>query len=171
MTRKVIRAAAVLLLLAVFAVAGLWVRDRGFKLIRISGTSMNNTLMSGDVALVTRWDSRDGRAPELYDVVECRFPGRGDTYVKRVMGLPGNAVALRGGKLTIDDFPVSEPYVSSVSEDFEVTLGEGEYLLLGDNRADSYDSRMPDVGPVGGAAFLGKVRFIVWPLRRLGPVE
>ena len=171
MTRRIAKLAAVLLLLVACAAAGLWVRQQGVGLVRISGTSMNNTLMDGDVALVTRFDFHDGRTPVLEDVVECRFPGRADTYVKRVMGLPGQTVVLKGGRLTIDGFPVSEPYVSSVPEDYEISLAGGEYLLLGDNRADSYDSRMPDVGPVGADAFLGRVRFIVWPLDRLGPVE
>ena len=168
--RRALKVVAVALLLAACAAAGLVIHERVLSLIRISGTSMNNTLKSGDVALITRYDYRDGRPPELGDVVECRFPGREDTYVKRVMGLPGQRVALHSGLLTIDGFPMTEPYVSSEAEDFEVTLGEGQYLLLGDNRAASYDSRMSDMGPVGEDAFLGKVRFIVWPLNRLGRV-
>ena len=169
--RRALKAFAVIALLAACGALGIAARHWGLGLMRISGTSMNDTLVSGDVVLVTRFDYRSGGTPELGDVVECRFPGRSDTYVKRVAGLPGEHVTLEAGGLSIDGFPVREPYVSSQAEDYEITLGEGEYLLLGDNRADSYDSRMPDMGPVGVEAFLGRVRFIVWPPGRIGRVN
>lgn len=169
--RRFWRWGAAALVIALCAGMGLCARRYGVGLMRISGTSMNNTLKNGDIVLVTRFDYRNGRAPALGDVVECRFPGRSDTYVKRVMGLPGSRVALSASGLTIDGFPISEPYVSSLAEPWEIALGEGEYLLLGDNRTESYDSRMPDMGPVGQEAFLGRARFIVWPPGRIGPVE
>ena len=161
---------SVVLIVALFAGIGLYVRHRGFGLIRISGASMNDTLKSGDIALVTRFDYR-GAAPKLGEVVQCRFPGRSDVYVKRVMGLPGNRVSFKDGALTIDGTPISEPYVSSPSEDYEITLGDDQYLLLGDNRAESYDSRMQEMGPVGIGDILGKIRFIVWPIHRMGSVS
>ena len=165
------RGIALGLVLALCAAAGLLIRQYGFGLVRISGTSMNDTLMDGDIAFVTRFDYRDGKTPALGDVVECRFPGRSDTYIKRVMGLPGQRIKLSKYGLSIDGFPVSEPYVSSAAEDYEIALGSDEYLLLGDNRARSYDSRMPDMGPVGASAFLGRARFILWPPGRIGTVE
>ena len=139
--------------------------------VRVAGVSMERTLFGGDVALVTRLDYGAGRGPDRGDVVECRFPGRGDAYIKRVIGLPGEAVRFSGGVLTIDGQPVAEPWVSSPTEDYAIDLGEGEYLALGDNRAESYDSRMADMGPVGADAFLGRVRWILWPLNRFGPVK
>lgn len=169
--KRVLLLIAATAVLFLSAIAGLSIRQYGFGLVRISGTSMNDTLRDGDIALITRCDYRDGRVPQLRDVVECRLPGRGDTYIKRVMGLPGNRVTLGPDGLSIDGFPVSEPYVSSAAETFEVLLGPDEYLLLGDNRAESYDSRMPDIGPVGRDAFSGRARFIVWPPDRIGRVE
>ena len=171
MRRGVIQALGVVLLFVLFAVAGLCLRTWGFGLVRISGTSMNNTLRDGDIVLVTRFDYLGDRVPDFGHVVECTFPGRADTYVKRVAGLPGETIELRSGLLYRDELRISEPYVSSLAEDYQITLGSEEYLLLGDNRAESYDSRMEDMGTVGASAFLGRARFVIWPLNRLGKVR
>ena len=168
--RRLPAAARVLLALVAVVALGLCARRYVAGTVRVAGASMRDTLCAGDVALVTRPDYRLG-APGRGDVVECRFPGREDTYIKRVVGLPGEGVACFGGALTVDGAVLNEGYVSSFTEDFEVNLGADEYLLLGDNRADSYDSRMADMGPVGAGDILGRVRFVLWPLNRFGPVR
>ncbi len=150
---------------------GLWARHWALGTVRVSGASMQDTLRGGDVALVTRFDYASGRGPGRGDVVECRFPGRADTYVKRVVGLPGDEISFFGGALTVNGQTLREDYVSSPTEDYAVALGEDEYLVLGDNRMQSYDSRMPDMGPVGRGSFVGRVRFILWPIDRIGPVH
>ncbi len=164
------RVLALLAALAVVLAAGLALRRWVACAVRVAGTSMRATLQSGDVALVTRFDYVLA-APKRGDVVECRFPGRGDAYIKRVTGLPGERVEFAGGQLYIDGAAVAEQWVSSPTADYEITLGPDEYLVLGDNRADSYDGRMEDMGPVGAEAFLGRVRWILWPLNRFGPVK
>lgn len=134
-----------------------------FHTVRIEGSSMSHTLQSGDIALVTSFDYHFGREPSRGDIVECRFPNRSDAYIKRVIGLPGETVEIRNGETFIDGAPYPERYVSSPAEDYSITLGEDEYLVLGDNRADSYDSRAEEMGPIGKDDFLGRVRFILWP--------
>lgn len=162
--------ARALLALAAALALGLCLRRWVFGAVRVAGSSMWDTLCGGDIVLVTRFDYLAGASPGRGDVVECRFPGRSDTYVKRVVGLPGEAIAFDGGALSVDGLPVGEGYLSSATDDYAVTLGEDEYLVLGDNRAESYDSRMEDMGPVGRTAFLGRVRWVLWPLGRFGPV-
>ena len=164
-------AAAALLALALAAALGLALRHWGVGLIRVAGSSMSDTLVSGDIVLATRFDYARGGVPSRGDVVECRFPGRADTYVKRVIGVPGDEVVFQNGALALNGRSVAEPYVSSPTEDYAILLGADQYLVLGDNRAESYDSRMPDMGPLGADAFLGRVRWIVWPPNRIGPVE
>ena len=169
--RRWIAALLALLVLLLCLGLGLAVRRWGAGLVRVTGVSMNNTLMDGDIVLVTRFDYRGGRTPARGDVVECRFPGRDGKYIKRVMGLPGDSVAFAQGFLTLNGEPVMEPYVSSVTDDYAVALGDNQFLLLGDNRAESYDSRMADMGAVGADAFSGRVRAVVWPILRVGAVK
>lgn len=159
--------AALVVLLA--AGIGLLLRNAAGT-VRVAGVSMRDTLISGDLALVMRLDfKRDGVSRG--DVVQCRFPGRENTYIKRIIGLPGDEIAFTGGKLTVNGVPVDEPYLSSPTDDYAVRLGRDEYLALGDNRAESYDSRMSDMGPIHSADILGRVRWILFPLGRFGPVR
>ena len=157
--------------LAVALTAGFCLRRWGVGVIRVTGTSMERTLRAGDLVLVTRWDYAAGGTPDRGDIVECRFPGRVGQYVKRVVGLPGERIAFRDGQLIVNGRSLSEPYLSSETEDYEVTLGEDEFLALGDNRADSYDSRMPDMGMLETSGLLGRARWVLWPIDRFGPIR
>jgi signal peptidase I len=134
-----VKAAGVLLKLAVLVAAvlalGLCLRRWVVGTVRVAGVSMQQTLMADDVALITRFDYRADRRPQRGDVVQCTFPGRSDTYIKRVIGLPGEAIRFSEGALTVDGVPVEEPYVSTLTGDYQIRLDEGEYLVLGDNRA------------------------------------
>ena len=102
---------------------------------------------------------------ERGDVVICRYPGRSDYCVKRVIGLPGDVIAARSGVIYLNGEPLKEDYVSPLHAahyDYpETALGEDEYFLLGDNRFISHDSHSADVGPV--TDIVGKARAIIWP--------
>ncbi len=165
------RLLALVLCVILFIGIGLTVRTWGVSLVRISGKSMNDTLMTGDVVLVTRFDYVGTANPDRMDVVQCRFDGRRDTYVKRVIGLPGERIVYEDSMLEVNGQPVSEPYVNGNTDDFYVQLGGNEYFVMGDNRSESHDSRAADMGPIGGEDFLGRVRWILWPIDRFGPVD
>lgn len=152
--------------LAAFVALCLAVHLFGFHIVRVEGESMSPTLASGELALCTRFDYRLGE-PARGDVVECRFSGRDGAYVKRLIGLPGEAVEIRGGRTYIDGAPLSEPYATGPMEDYSVALGSDEYLVLGDNRSESYDSRAADMGPIGRSDFLGRVRCALRPFRNI----
>ena len=133
--------------LAAALAVGLCLRHWAVGAVRVSGTSMQNTLCGGDVALVTRFDYLSGSAPERGDVVECRFPGRRDTNIKRVIGLPGETVRIEDGKIFINDSaePLKEGYLKEawdvMNTDFTFVVPADSYLMLGDNRNWSEDAR------------------------------
>ena len=156
-----------LLILALAAAIGLLGRQLLFFTIRIEGTSMEGTLQSGDVVLAVRLNG----APAHGDIVQCTFPNRSGTYVKRVVGLPGDMLEFSGGTLTRNGRPTSEPFVSSPTEDLTVSLAMDEYYVLGDNRAESYDSRAGDMGCISRQDILSRVVWILWPLDHFGPVQ
>jgi len=137
-----------------------------FHTVRIEGTSMVDTLRSGDITFVTRFDYRSGDA-QRGDIVECSFPGRSGTYIKRIIGLPGDSVEIIDSRTYINGEAFSEPYATGPSENYSAQLSENEYLVLGDNRSQSYDSRAADMGFIGRENLLGKVRFVIWPFRKI----
>ena len=83
------------IVLAAIALVILILRLAFFHTVRIEGSSMENSLRSGDIALVTCMTGE----PQRGDIVECRFPGRSGTYVKRLIGLPGEHVEIKKSKL------------------------------------------------------------------------
>ncbi len=141
-----------ILLLALFALFCLAIEHYIVHAVQVNGSSMVDTLRDGDIVLVTRLDYRLGKKPS-----------RGE----RVIGLPGEQVEIRDSRLYIDGVVLSEPYATGSSEDYQVQLGVDEYLVLGDNRSESYDSRASDMGLLHSENFLGRVRMILWPLRKL----
>lgn len=158
------------LVIAVLALVGTQIGAHVIGTVRIVGNSMADTLLDGDIALINRLAyAHDG--PEFGDVAAFRLESRSGTYVKRVIGRPGDQLIFRDDTLYLNGTALSEPYTTSATEDFEADPGDGAYFLMGDNRADSYDSRMADIGSVDKDDFLGRVCWVLWPLRRFGPVN
>ena len=138
-----------------------------FHTARITGSSMERTLNGGDVVLVYDLAYAFGNAPQRGDIVECTFPGRSGRYVKRLIGLPGDRIEIRENCVYINGEYLSESYISSVAEDYAIHLGADEYFVLGDNRADSYDSRAADMGTLKQMDIHGKVLMKIAPLRKI----
>lgn len=135
-----------------------------FEPIRVDGRSMQNTLHDGEFMIATKLDYLLSD-PSRFDVVICRYPGEGNTrFVKRIVGIPGDRIRIAGGALLINGEAADEPYI-----DFppnyameEVTVTEGRYFVLGDNRASSMDSHI--VGQLTREQILGHVQLVFWPL-------
>ena len=134
---------------------------------RVVGSSMEPTLYSSDIVMVTKFDYWFS-GPSRGDVTLCRLPehSESETYLKRVAAVPGDTYAIRGGVAYLNGEVADEPYATGndACEDFEITLAEDEYLVLGDNRLESYDSRAADVGVLSRSDFIGRARLKVWPL-------
>jgi len=158
-----------------------------FTVIRVDGPSMQDTLINGDRLIVTIADMKIA-GPKRGDIAICHFPGDQptgnlfekawgaifrDRYVKRVIGMPGETVEIRGGVTYINGEALDEPYVvhPTRKEYGPIIVPEGHYLVMGDNRDNSHDSRYDDVGPLSRDMMLGKVRLIMWPPSHAGVVE
>ena len=147
----------------------LLIRSFVFTLITVKGGSMLNTLRTGDKLYVSILSASFG-SYERGDIVICRYPGRRDYCVKRVIGLPGDTVSARDGIVSVNGTPLEEDYLTFRAHYSypERTLAEDEYFLLGDNRPISHDSHSSDVGPV--TDIVGKARFRFWPPDRIGGI-
>lgn len=153
-----------LVALCVIVIVGFVVREFVAVPVSIAGDSMMDTYQDGDIVLATRFDYIL-TGPDRGDVVLCTVDGRDGMYVKRVVALPGDYVELTNGMLTINGTAVHETYVTyPSSETMSMQLGEDQYMVLGDNRANSYDSRETDIGMLSRDNFEGKVRCGIWPL-------
>ena len=153
------------MVVVIAVVAALVIRTFIFEPVRVDGNSMLTTLHDQEYMLVTKYQYLFD-APSRFDVVICRFPGRGGTnFVKRVIGLPGDTVAIMGGVLYINGEPIEEAYIHTpMYSDFpETVVREGHYFVMGDNRNNSNDSRRPEVGQISRPDIRGQVRIVAWP--------
>lgn len=116
------------------------------------------TLRSGSFHLVNRL-AFDSSAPSRGDIVGIRFSGPHVLYIKRIVGLPGEQVAIANGVVTIDGRPLDEPYVRQRApwNVPSTTLGPDEYFLIGDNRGMRADQH--DFGRAPRSRIVGKVVF------------
>ena len=139
--------------------------------VRVEGHSMEPLLQEGDHILIAsrfraRNDIRRG------DVVAVRDPNSGGVSIKRVCGLPNERIGLVDGAVYVDGEPLPEPYVSRAplpprpGEVSQWRTGTDDFVLLGDNRGDSLDSRA--YGAVPRAAILGRAWYRYAPKDRSG---
>ena len=118
------------------------------------------------------------RDPKRGEIIVFKTPplaqvrcGAGGTFVKRLIGLPGEVVSERDGFIYINGRRLDEPYIQPSRRDHEPPrtwprVPAGEYFVMGDNRSQSCDSRV--WGPVPRANLIGEVFFVYWPPNRLG---
>ncbi len=186
-----------ILTIVVAVVLAIPLKAFGFEMVRVEGGSMDNTLANGEVMFVTKYDytsvwlsfpwqddeSKEkaarittGGNPQRFDVVICRYPGRGDTnFVKRVVGLPGDTIEVQNGYLYINGARYEEPYISDEYRSGRLntfgpyTVPEGEYFVMGDHRNNSNDSRSQ--GTISRDMIIGHVRTVLYPFSEIRGIE
>ena len=106
---------------------------------------------------------------ETPPAVEQHCSGGGDVFVKRLIGLPGDVVSERSGRVFVNGKRLDESYIAAGNRDTRSgrwPVREGTYFFMGDNRQDSCDSR--DWGTVPRANLIGPVFAVYWPPQRIG---
>jgi signal peptidase I len=159
----------VILLVSFVLVFG-FVRPFVVEAFWIPSASMVPTLKYGDRVLVNKFIYRFTE-PDRGDVVVFEsVQGDDQDLIKRVVGLPGDEISVRGGKLLVNGEPQREPYVNERSPDRSfyapTTVPKGHVFAMGDNRANSQDSRV--FGPVPKENIEGEAFLRFWPPDRIG---
>lgn len=144
---------------------------------KVDGDSMNNTLQDGDNLWVDKLSYTFGD-PKRFDVIIFNYD-ENTTYVKRIIGLPGETVRIdKNGNIYVNEELLTENYgkepisATHIGRAISpVVLGEDEYFVLGDNRNNSSDSRWANVGNVNRDDIVGKVVLRFYPFSSFGKIE
>ena len=163
----------ILYLIVIVVLTFLMIRYVGQR-TRVDGSSMENTLTNGDNLIVDKISYRF-HDPERYDIIIFPYKYEEDTYyIKRIIGLPGEHVRIDdSGNIYINGKVLKESYGREVIQDpgiarDEITLGEDEYFVLGDNRNNSSDSRDPSVGIIQQKDIIGRAWLQIYPFDEFG---
>lgn len=160
--------------IALAVVAALFIKNYVIINANIPSGSMENTIMTDDRLFGYRL-AYNHSSPERGDIVIFKFPdNEEENYVKRVIGLPGELVVIQDAKIYINgsETPLEENYLKE-----EWTVGTGPYtfevpedsfLVMGDNRNNSWDARYWDNTYVTKEKILGKAVFRYYPFKNAG---
>lgn len=130
----------------------------------VIGVSMEPTLYNGQEVFIDRF-SYGLISPHRGDILAFLPNGNQNShaYMKRVVGLPGETVQIKDGRLYIDGTLLDEEGYDKMADagiaENELKLGQGEFFVLGDNRNNSEDSRSANIGIIGKSTIVGKVWF------------
>lgn len=165
-----------LFLLAVFVTTLLLVKYVGQRTVVI-GSSMEDTLSDQDNLIVDKISYRLTE-PKRFDIIVFPFSQADETYyIKRVIGLPGETVRIDfDGNIYINDEILDEDYGTEVIIDpgtaaEEITLGQDQYFVLGDNRNHSSDSRSAQVGLIEKSKIIGRAWIRIYPFDKFGSID
>lgn len=143
-----------------------------YQPVKVEGTSMMPSLVDQDRIFINKFIYRFGIG-EIHrgDMVVFHYPGDpSKSYIKRVIGLPGDSVAIENGNTLVNGKAVNEPYVPEEFHDHfsmpPVKVPENSFFVMGDHRSSSNDSRA--WGPVHRNFIYGKAVFLYWPFEKMG---
>lgn len=142
----------------------------------VKGTSMEPNFLNGDYILTEKISYKFGD-PQRGDVLVFEAPNRPNAdYIKRVIALPGETFKVKGGHVYVNGAILDETYEPNttnpgqyVKEDQEITVPENTYIVLGDNRPHSSDSR--EFGPISKDTIVGRAIVRYWPFSRFTRIK
>lgn len=152
----------------VIIIAVLLFRTYLFSPIRVTGNSMVPTLKNGNIMILNKIGYKINGL-KRFDIVVINYEG--EKIIKRVIGLPGEYVEYKDDKLYINGSLVEEDYERKSTDDFnlgmldEETIPEDKYLVLGDNRPISKDSRI--IGLIDKKDIQGYTSIVVFPFKEI----
>lgn len=141
-----------------------------FPVLEITGSSMEPTLESGDILVLSK--SRSFKTGDI-----CGFSWNNRTLVKRVIGVPGDWIEIdTDGVVYVNGEALNEPYIPNKSlgecdMTFPYQVPDHCLFVMGDQRENSIDSRNTVIGSVDFDQVIGKVMFRVWPFSKIGMVR
>lgn len=144
---------------------------------KIKGQSMSPSFKDGEFLLTDKVSYRFGEAMRG-DVVVFEAPGTEQDFIKRIIGLPGETVLVKDGRVFIDNKELAEPYLEPnartnpsrfTRENVPVTVPPESIFVLGDNRDNSLDSR--SFGFISVDKLRGKAWFVYWPPELIGLIK
>lgn len=137
--------------------------------IKVNGESMYPTLEEGDIMILNKTAYYFNK-PKRFDIVVVDMPN--EYLIKRVIGLPGEHIEYKNNTLYVDGKKIEENFKHGKTDDFNIkelgsdTVPSGYYLVLGDNRGNSLDSR--ELGFMKEEQLLGRTNLIILPFDRIG---
>lgn len=132
--------------------------------VRVDGDSMNKTFKNGDILILYKLSKI-----KRFDVIVLHEEKDNEKIIKRVIGMPGDTVAIKDGEIYINDEKIDDEYAYGMTSDYDrITLKSDEYFILGDNRLISKDSRY--FGPIKEKEIKGKVVFRIFPFSKFGKI-
>ena len=152
--------------LTIVAAVAVLIATLVLPVLQIEGTSMEPTLVNGDVVLLTKTTSFD--RGEL-----CGFSWNNKLLIKRVIGIPGDWIEIdTDGTVYLNGEKLDEPYAEQLSVgecdlEFPFQVPQEQYFVLGDMRESSIDSRNTMIGCVEKDQIVGKVFFRIWPFNTI----
>lgn len=143
--------------------------------VKVNGLSMYNTLHDGDIMILNKIVYKFSKI-KRFDIVVARWKdeklGKDEYLIKRVIALPGETVEFKGNILYINGKKLDDPYGYGNTNDFSMKdfgkkkIPKGYYLILGDNRENSVDSRY--FGLMSEKNIKGRCKLIIFPFSRAG---
>jgi signal peptidase I len=143
-----------------------------YQPVKVEGTSMMPALTDQERIFINKFVYRFGISEiGRGDTVVFWYPNdQSKSYIKRVIGLPGDVVELDRGKVLLNGRPLEEPYVPDEYRDLRSmaarVVPRDHYFVMGDHRISSNDSR--DWGFLPGTHIYGKAVFVYWPIEKMG---
>lgn len=146
----------------------IFIRTFIVTLVRVDGSSMENTLHNGEILVLNKLDKNF----ERFDIVVIKY--NNERLVKRIIGLPGEQVRYRNNQLFIDGKKIKEKFIDEETANFNIMelgynrIPKGYYFVVGDNRDNSLDSRY--IGLIKKEQIQGTTKIRLFPFHKIGKI-